>query len=293
MNSLITRIAPSSHDLGAFTVRRTLPSRGRTMVGPFIFVDQIGPARLAARRGHGRAPAPAHQSVDRDLSVRRRDRPPRQPRHYAAIEPGAVNLMTAGRGIVHSERTPADERERGASALRHADLARPARRARGDRPRRSNMSAATAAADRSAGVDRAGDHGQPVGRRAPTHEPCRNDLRRHQPRGRARASRSTPTADERAVLLVEGEARSTASPLESTALSILEPGRGDDADRAPAVAADAARRRSVRDAAPRVVELRQLVSATASTKPNRSGRPAISRSSPATTRNLFPSPPYP
>ena len=74
-------IIPVTHDLGGFKVRRAVPAETRTMVGPFIFVDQFGPAQLAAGRRDGRAPAPAHQPRHRDLAVRRRDRPPRQPRH--------------------------------------------------------------------------------------------------------------------------------------------------------------------------------------------------------------------
>ena len=73
-------ITPVTHDLGAFKVHRALPARERTMVGPFIFVDQFGPARLPRRPGDGRAAAPAHQPRHRHLSVRRRDRPSRQPR---------------------------------------------------------------------------------------------------------------------------------------------------------------------------------------------------------------------
>ena len=79
-NSVLQTIAPVTHDLGAFKVHRTLPSRERTMVGPFIFVDEFGPARLPAGPGHGRAPAPAHQPRDGDLSVRRCDRASRQHR---------------------------------------------------------------------------------------------------------------------------------------------------------------------------------------------------------------------
>jgi redox-sensitive bicupin YhaK (pirin superfamily) len=45
-NSFLQTIAPVTHDLGAFKVHRTLPSKQRTMVGPFIFVDEFGPARL-------------------------------------------------------------------------------------------------------------------------------------------------------------------------------------------------------------------------------------------------------
>ena len=44
--SIIQTVTPVTHDLGAFQVRRALPSRQRTMVGPFIFVDQFGPAQL-------------------------------------------------------------------------------------------------------------------------------------------------------------------------------------------------------------------------------------------------------
>ena len=90
-------ITPVTHDLGDFKVRRTLPARERTMVGPFIFVDEFGPARLPAGPGHGRPPAPAHQPRHRHLSVRRRDRASRQHRLATqVIEPGAINLMTAG-----------------------------------------------------------------------------------------------------------------------------------------------------------------------------------------------------
>src|SRR3954453_13766184 len=51
-------IAPVTHDLGAFKVHRTLPSRERTMVGPFIFVDEFGPARLPAGLGMDVRPHP-------------------------------------------------------------------------------------------------------------------------------------------------------------------------------------------------------------------------------------------
>ena len=80
-DTILQTITPVTHDLGAFKVHRTLPSRERTMVGPFIFVDEFGPARLPAGRGHGRPPAPAHQPRHGDLSVRRRDRASRQHRH--------------------------------------------------------------------------------------------------------------------------------------------------------------------------------------------------------------------
>lgn len=115
MSDLFTlTITPSTHDLGGFQVRRTLPSRPRTMVGPFIFVDQFGPAQLAPGLGMDVRPHP-HINLSTVTylfggAIEHRD----SLGTLARIEPGAVNLMTAGRGIVHSERSPADERTAGA-----------------------------------------------------------------------------------------------------------------------------------------------------------------------------------
>ena len=111
---VLQSIAPVTHDLGGFKVHRTLPSRQRTMVGPFIFFDQFGPARLAA--GHGIDVRP-HPHINLATvtylfagAIDHRDSLGTVQR----IEPGAVNLMTAGRGITHSERSPRDERAGGA-----------------------------------------------------------------------------------------------------------------------------------------------------------------------------------
>jgi redox-sensitive bicupin YhaK (pirin superfamily) len=106
-------ITPVTHDLGDFKVRRTLPAKSRTMVGPFIFVDQFGPARLPPGHGMDVRPHPhinlATVSYLFEGAIEHRDSlGTRQ-----VIEPGAVNLMTAGRGIVHSERSPATERPDG------------------------------------------------------------------------------------------------------------------------------------------------------------------------------------
>jgi redox-sensitive bicupin YhaK (pirin superfamily) len=106
-------ITPTSHDLGAFTVRRTLPSRPRTMVGPFIFVDQFGPAQFDIGAGMDVRPHP-HINLSTvtylfDGAIDHRD----SLGTFATIRPGACNLMTAGSGIVHSERTPAVERVTG------------------------------------------------------------------------------------------------------------------------------------------------------------------------------------
>jgi redox-sensitive bicupin YhaK (pirin superfamily) len=106
-------ITPVTHDLGAFNVRRTLPAKGRTMVGPFIFVDQFGPAAFDIGAGMDVRPHP-HINLSTvtylfDGGIDHRD----SLGTYATIRPGAINLMTAGSGIVHSERTPAAERASG------------------------------------------------------------------------------------------------------------------------------------------------------------------------------------
>ena len=103
-------IEPVTHDLGGFKVHRTLPSRPRTMVGPFIFFDQMGPANFPAGEGIDVRPHP-HINLSTvtylfEGSLDHRD----SLGTYARIEPGAVNLMTAGRGIVHSERSGSDIR---------------------------------------------------------------------------------------------------------------------------------------------------------------------------------------
>ena len=101
-------ITPVTHDLGAFTVRRVLPSKARTMVGPFIFVDEFGPGDLT---GDGMNVRP-HPHINLatvtwlfDGAIDHRD----SLGTFATIRPGQVNLMTAGRGIVHSERSPEGE----------------------------------------------------------------------------------------------------------------------------------------------------------------------------------------
>ncbi|HEY8433466.1 MAG TPA: pirin family protein, partial [Sphingomicrobium sp.] len=99
-------ITPVTHDLGDFKVNRSLPARERTMVGPFIFVDEFGPARLPAGRGMDVRPHPhinlATVTYLFDGAIEHRD----SIGSHAVIEPGAINLMTAGQGIVHSERSP-------------------------------------------------------------------------------------------------------------------------------------------------------------------------------------------
>ncbi len=105
-------ILPRTRDLGGFEVRRVLPAAERRMVGPFVFFDQMGPVEFPAGRGIHVRPHPhiglstvtylfAGSIVHRDSlgSVQ-------------SIASGDVNWMTAGRGIVHSERSDAELRRR-------------------------------------------------------------------------------------------------------------------------------------------------------------------------------------
>lgn len=106
-------LLPTTHDLGGFKVHRTLPHRERTTIGPFIFFDQMGPAKLAAGAGIDVRPHPHINLATVTYlfagAIDHRD----SLGTFARIEPGAVNLMTAGRGITHSERSPAAVRPAG------------------------------------------------------------------------------------------------------------------------------------------------------------------------------------
>jgi redox-sensitive bicupin YhaK (pirin superfamily) len=106
-------ITPVTHDLGDFKVRRMLPAKALTMVGPFIFVDQFGPAQLAPGGGMDVRPHP-HINLSTvtylfEGAIAHRD----SIGSHQVITPGAINLMTAGRGIVHSERSPDETRAAG------------------------------------------------------------------------------------------------------------------------------------------------------------------------------------
>ncbi|HEX8532980.1 MAG TPA: pirin family protein [Allosphingosinicella sp.] len=109
----IQTLHPATHDLGGFKVHRTLPHKERTTVGPFIFFDQMGPAHLPPGGGIDVRPHPHINLATVTYlfagAIDHRD----SLGTYRTIEPGAVNLMTAGRGIVHSERSPAEARPGG------------------------------------------------------------------------------------------------------------------------------------------------------------------------------------
>lgn len=105
-----TVVVPRTSDLGGFEVRRALPSMQRRTVGPFVFLDQMGPAELAAGKGLDVRPHP-HIGLStvtylHEGSMVHRD----GMNNIRTILPGEVNWMTAGRGIVHSERSSPESR---------------------------------------------------------------------------------------------------------------------------------------------------------------------------------------
>jgi len=101
-------IEPREKDLGDLVVRRVLPSRDRRLVGPFIFFDHMGPADFPPGKGIAVRPHPhiglATVTYLFEGTIMHRD----SLGVVQPIGPGAVNLMTAGRGIVHSERAGED-----------------------------------------------------------------------------------------------------------------------------------------------------------------------------------------
>jgi redox-sensitive bicupin YhaK (pirin superfamily) len=112
--SAVTLLKPHAKDIGGFEVRRLLPAHPQKMIGPFIFFDHMGPAQLAPGAGVDVRPHPhiglATVTYLFDGALIHRDSLGTVQR----IEPGAVNWMTAGHGIVHSERSPDSDRPGGA-----------------------------------------------------------------------------------------------------------------------------------------------------------------------------------
>ena len=101
-------ISPHLRDIGGFLVRRLLPTRKQRSVGPFVFFDHMGPKRLAPGEALSVVSHPhinlATVTYLFEGAIVHRD----SVGSIQTIEPGAINLMVAGRGIAHSERSPAE-----------------------------------------------------------------------------------------------------------------------------------------------------------------------------------------
>ena len=216
-------ITPVTHDLGGFKVHRTLPATARTMVGPFLFFDQMGPAVLPNGQGIDVRPHPhinlATVTYLFDGAIDHRDSLGTRQR----IEPGAVNLMTAGYGIVHSERSPGDERAHGPAlsgiqtwlALPDADEERD--------PAFEHVAAAALPVLDADGVRARVIMGNLWGLSAPTTTYAGTiyaDL--HLSPGAAVPIDAA--AEERAIYLAEGEATLEGVPLVPMTLYVLRPG---------------------------------------------------------------------
>lgn len=217
-------IAPVTHDLGQFSVRRSLPSRGRTMVGPFIFVDQFGPASFSRGDGMDVRPHPHinlatvtylfEGAIDHRDSLGTR----------ATITPGAVNLMTAGRGIVHSERTPASLRDSGSRISgMQTWLALPDGREEVD-PAFEQVPADSLPVVEAQGARARVIMGTLWGATAPTTHYAHTiyaDLELDA----GSSIEIQASADERALILATGAASIDGVPLEAYALTLLSPGK--------------------------------------------------------------------
>lgn len=222
-SAVFQTITPVTHDLGEFKVHRTLPSRDRTMVGPFIFVDEFGPARLPAGQGMDVRPHPhinlATVTYLFEGAIEHRD----SIGSHQVIEPGAINLMTAGSGIVHSERSPQAIRAEGPSLY--------------------GMQTWLALPDGREEVDPAFDHVPGDGLPFVEDGAARARVLMGALWGASAATRcDSPTiyadielgagsaipvdaeAEERAVMLVGGEAALDGAPLDLFALYVLRPG---------------------------------------------------------------------
>jgi redox-sensitive bicupin YhaK (pirin superfamily) len=220
---ILMSLTPVSHDLGGFKVHRTLPHKQRTMVGPFIFFDQMGPARLGVDEGIDVRPHPHinlatvtyrfHGAIDHRDSLGTVQR----------IEPGAVNLMTAGRGISHSERSPADERASG-PVLDGIQtwLALPAAQEEVD-PAFEHVGADRLPVVEGSGVRLHLIMGEAYGARSPVtqHHPTLYAALHLAPGGALELERE---ADERALYLLEGDAAVDGFALEPMHLVLLAPG---------------------------------------------------------------------
>ena len=114
-NTITTILEPKEKDLGGFVVRRLLPAVGTKMVGPFVFFDHLGPVEFSPGEGIDVRPHPhiglATVTFLFEGEIIHRD----SLGEVQAIRPNEINLMTAGKGIVHSERTGPQLRQQGHS----------------------------------------------------------------------------------------------------------------------------------------------------------------------------------
>ena len=222
MSQIDQVLVPTTHDLGQFTVRRVLPARQRSMVGPFIFVDQFGPAQLDLGAGMDVRPHP-HINLATvtwlfEGAIDHRD----SLGTFSTIRPGQVNLMTAGRGIVHSERSPDAERRGGPKLYgMQTWLALPDGRKEIDPAFEAITDLPVIEDGRATAIVIMGEL---WGERAPTTTHAAT-IYAEIVLGAGGAIPLEDDADERAVMLVGGDASVDGHALKEFELAVLQPGR--------------------------------------------------------------------
>src|SRR5262245_29142027 len=217
-------IKPHVRDIGGLEVRRLLPAFPQKMVGPFIFFDHMGPVRFQAGRGVDVRPHPhiglatvtylfEGVMIHRDsLGTTQR------------IAPGDVNWMTAGAGIVHSERTPQEDRAAGpvlhgiqtwlALPLPHEQVT----------PNFSHHPKATLPSISDAGAELRVIAGRAYGQRSPV--PTYSDVLYVAAGIQAGGKLAIPPEhEERGIYVVEGEVSIAGAPLAPLHLAVLPAGQ--------------------------------------------------------------------
>jgi redox-sensitive bicupin YhaK (pirin superfamily) len=221
-NPIATLITPKPRDIGGFIVRRSLPTAEVRSVGPFVFFDHMGPAAFGPGQGIDVRPHPhiglATVTWLYDGALDHRD----SLGTFQTIRPGAVNWMTAGRGISHSERTPAAERAAGhriegiqtwvALPVSHED----------QEPDFAHYPADSLPQLSLPGLDGSLIAGAAFGERSPVRFPsgiCQLTLT-----ATSDAAFETPEMDECCVYVVSGAARIGGQPLAEAQMAVLKRG---------------------------------------------------------------------
>jgi len=217
-------LEPHVKDLGGFEVRRLLPGFPQKMVGPFIFFDHMGPARFAPGRGVDVRPHPhiglATVTYLFDGAIVHRD----SLGTIQRIAPGDVNWMTAGAGIVHSERTAPAERAGGPSLHGiQTWLALPKKDERTE-PAFSHHPKATLPVISGRGTELRVIAGHAFGARAPVR--THSDVLYVAAEMQAGAAFALPAEhEERGVYVVEGEVTLDGAPLAPLRLAVIAEGQ--------------------------------------------------------------------
>lgn len=214
------RIAPNTKDLGEFSVSRLLPDKRRQRVGPFVFFDHIGPAEFPPGKGVNVRSHPhiglATITYLFEGSMLHRD----SLGYVQEIRPGAVNWMTAGKGIVHSEKVT-DEVLASGQRLHGLQtwVALPSE-AEEIEPRFEHYAAADIPAIESDGARMRLVVGNAFGVESPVR--TESETLYFEARLDAGSSIDLPAAEQLAIFLIDGEATVADEPLRQGELAILE-----------------------------------------------------------------------